>query len=171
MGLRNARIRAVECVLDLDVFDLRLIDALQRDSAQSREALAGAVGLSASQVARRRQTLEEAGVIRRYRAEIDPDALGLSILVYMHVKLAAHSPQNSKRFQAFVQSIAEVLEAHALTGDFDYLLKVRVGSLGDLARLVNEVLLPHESVDRVRSEIVMQTLRDDGILKIPSVVR
>lgn len=157
--------------LALDAYDLRLIDALQRDAALSREALAEAVGLSASQVARRRQTLEAAGVVRRYRAEIDPDALGLSILVFVHVKLDAHSPQNSRRFQSFVQSIAEVLEAHALTGDFDYLLKVRVPALGDLARLVNEVLLPHPSVDRVRSEIVMQTLKDDGILKVASIAR
>lgn len=155
----------------LDVFDLRLIDALQRDASLSREALAETVGLSPSQVARRRQALEESGVVRRYRAEIDPEKLGLGILVFMHVKLDAHSPQNSRRFQAFVQSIGEVLEAHALAGDFDYVLKVRVASLADLARLVNDVLLPHDSVDRVRSEIVMQTLRDDGVLKIPGIAR
>jgi len=155
----------------LDPFDLRLLDALQRDAGASRKALADAVGLSESQVARRRQALEEAGVVRRYRADVDPEALGLSILVFMHVKLDAHSPLNTKRFQAFVQSIPEVLEAHALTGDFDYILKVRVGALADLARLVNEILLPHESVDRVRSEIVMQTLREDQVLRVPGVAR
>lgn len=157
--------------MTLDGFDLRLLDALQRDASLSRERLAEVVGLSGSQVARRRQALEEAGVIRRYRAEVDPEALGLSILVFMHVKLDAHSPQNTKRFQAFVQAIPEVLEAHALTGDFDYVLKVRLSGLPELARLVNDVLLPHESVDRVRSEIVMQTLRDDGVLKIPGIAR
>jgi DNA-binding Lrp family transcriptional regulator len=157
--------------MTLDAFDLRLLDALQRDASLSRDALADAVGLSASQVARRRQALEEAGVIRRYRAEVDPAAIGLAILVFMHVKLHAHSPANSKRFHAFVRSIPEVLEAHSLTGDFDYLLQVRVGSLPDLARLVNEVLLPHESVDRVRSDIVLETLREDRILRVPGIAR
>jgi DNA-binding Lrp family transcriptional regulator len=155
----------------LDAFDLRLLDALQRDASLSRDALAEAVGLSASQVARRRQALEEAGVIRRYRADVDPVAIGLPILVFMHVKLHAHSPQNSKRFHTFVRAIPEVQEAHALTGDFDYLLQVRVASLAALARLVNDVLLPHESVDRVRSDIVLETLREDRILTVAGIAR
>lgn len=157
--------------MTLDAFDFRLLDALQRDASLSRDALAEAVGLSASQVARRRQALEEAGVIRRYRADVDPVAIGLPILVFMHVKLHAHSPRNSQRFHAFVRAIPEVQEAHSLTGDFDYLLQVRVASLAALARLVNDVLLPHESVDRVRSDIVLETLREDRILTVNGIAR
>jgi DNA-binding Lrp family transcriptional regulator len=59
-----------------------------------------------------------------------------------------------------------VLEAHALTGEADYMLKVAVGDLKELARLVNEVLLPHESVARVRSEIALETLKEPGLLPL-----
>ncbi len=60
----------------------------------------------------------------------------------------------------------EVQEAHALTGEADYLLKVTVRGLADLAALINAVLLPHESVDRVRSEIVLETLKETAALPL-----
>ena len=57
-----------------------------------------------------------------------------------------------------------IQEAHAVTGDFDYLLKVCVADLDGLRDLVNGVLLMHQTVDRVRSEIVLEILRDDQLL-------
>ena len=89
----------------MDKFDRKILDSLQRNSAVSRGMLAEQVGLSESQVARRRQALEQSGVIRRYRADLDA-----------------------------------------------------------LRDLVNGVLLMHQTVDRVRSEIVLEILRDDQLL-------
>lgn len=150
----------------LDHHDLRLLDLLQRDSAQSRMELADKVGLSESQVARRRLALEEAGLIRRYRAELDARAIGLTVTAFVHVKLHGHSKGNSKRFADLAGKTLGILEAHAVTGDFDYLLKVRVADLQGLQRLINDVLLAHTAVDRVRSEIVLETLREDQLLDI-----
>lgn len=59
-----------------------------------------------------------------------------------------------------------ILEAHALTGEADYLLKVAVGDLRELSRFVNEILMPHESVARVRSEIALETLKEPGLLPL-----
>lgn len=150
----------------LDTIDWRLIDVLQRDASLTNGAIAEAVGLSPSQVSRRRQRLEQAGVVRGYRALIDPASVGLGIIVFIHVALNTHSRDNARRFRDLVRLTPAVLEAHALTGEADYLLKVAVGDLKELSLLVNEVLLPHESVARLRSEIALETLKEPGLLPL-----
>jgi len=156
----------LESMQALDSYDLRLLDALQRDSAVSRAKLAGKVGLSESQVARRRQALEQAGLIRRYRAELDASALGFSLTAFIHVKLHGHSKGNATRFADLVRKTLSILEAHAVAGEFDYILKARVADLHGLQRLINDVLLAHPTVDLVRSEIVIETLREDELLEL-----
>lgn len=143
----------------IDPFDIKLLMALQDNAAATNSDLANLVGLSASQISRRRQALESAGFIRGYNALLDREKLGLSILVLIHVSMATHSPDNASAFRKLVLERPEILEAYALTGDADYVLKVVVGSLKDLAHLVNEVLLPHEAIARVRSEVVLDTLK------------
>jgi DNA-binding Lrp family transcriptional regulator len=145
----------------MNEFDRKILGVLQRDSALSRSELASAVGLSESQVVRRRQALEQGGVIRRYRADLDARALGFAVTAFVHVKLKGHSDGNARRFRDLVHITPGILEAHALTGDFDYLLKVTVADLDRLRDLVNGVLLMNPTVDRVRSEIALETLRDD----------
>jgi DNA-binding Lrp family transcriptional regulator len=150
----------------MDEFDRKLLDTLQRDSAAGRAELARAAGLSESQAARRRRALEQAGVIRRYRADLDARALGLSVTAFVHVKLKGHSDGNARRFRDLVRLTPGILEAHAVTGDFDYLLKICVADLDALRDLVNGVLLMHQTIDRVRSEIVLEVLRDDQLLTL-----
>lgn len=152
--------------LDLDGFDRRLLALLQVDASLTHAALAERIGLSASQVSRRRQRLEEIGVLRGYRADIDPAVFGLTVIVFIHVSLAAHSRENARRFRDLVRMTPAILEAHALTGEADYLLKVATGGLKELAELINDVLLPHESVARVRSEIVLESLKEPGPLPL-----
>ena len=149
---------------ELDTLDWRLIDQLQADASQTNAVLAERIGLSASQISRRRLRLEEAGVIRGYRAVVDAASVGLGVIVFIHVALDTHSRDNARRFRDLVRLTPSVLEAHALTGEADYLLKVAVGDLKALSQLVNEVLLPHESVARVRSEIALDTLKEPGVM-------
>jgi DNA-binding Lrp family transcriptional regulator len=150
----------------MDDFDRRLLAAIQEDGARTNQQLADIVGLSASQISRRRQQLEEGGVIAGYAARLDAEKLGFGVRVFIHVALSAHSPDNSRRFADLVRRTPEIMEAHALTGESDYLLKVAVRSLKELSELVNDVLLPHDSVDRVRSEIVLDTLKETQSLPI-----
>jgi DNA-binding Lrp family transcriptional regulator len=152
--------------MTIDAADTRLLAALQANAALTNQQLAELVGLSASQVSRRRQALEDAGVIAGYAARLDRERLGFGVSVFIHVSLDSHSPDNSRRFGELVRRTAEIQEAHALTGESDYLLKVVARDLKDLARLINDVLLPHESVDRVRSEIVLETLKETSALPI-----
>jgi DNA-binding Lrp family transcriptional regulator len=151
----------------LDGFDWKLLDALQQDASLTNGALAETIGLSASQVSRRRQRLEKEGVIRGYRALIEPSSVGLGVTVFIHVALDTHSRDNARRFRDLVRLTPAILEAHALTGEADYLLKVAVEDLKELSSFVNEILLPHESVARVRSEIALDTLKEPGLLPLP----
>ncbi|MCX7323263.1 MAG: Lrp/AsnC family transcriptional regulator [Hyphomicrobiales bacterium] len=152
----------------LDAFDWRLIAALQDDASLTNASLSDRIGLSASQISRRRQRLEQSGVIGGYRALIDPTAVGLGVTVFIHVALDTHSRDNARRFRDLVRMTPAVLEAHALTGEADYLIKLAVGDLKELSTLVNDVFLPHESVARVRSEIVLETLKQTSGLPLPA---
>ncbi|WP_421997447.1 Lrp/AsnC family transcriptional regulator [Reyranella sp.] len=150
----------------LDLYDRRILSALQDDGALTNQALADRVHLSASQCSRRRQRLEADGLIRGYRADLDAARLGLTITVYVNVMLDTHSPENADRFQRLVTRLPEVQEAHALTGDMDYLLKIVVADLPALSQLINGELLPHQSVSTVKSSIVLSTLKADHRLPI-----
>jgi DNA-binding Lrp family transcriptional regulator len=150
----------------IDDFDLRLLRALQSDGRLGNQELAEKVGLSASQCSRRRAALEKSGIIRAYRAELDPESVGLSLLVFIQVTLNKHSRENARHFRALVQNVASIQECFALTGDADYLLRVRLAGLQDLAGLVNEVLLQHESVAQVRSSIVFETIKSSTELPV-----
>ena len=150
----------------LDGFDVKLLAALQQEGRLTNQELADRVGLSASQCSRRRAALEERGVIRGYRAELDREQIGLGVTVFTQVTLAAHNPDNSRRFAELVRRLEFVLEAHVLTGDSDYLLKMVVPDLKALSAVVNDSLLPHESVANVRSSVVLTTLKDDAPLPL-----
>jgi DNA-binding Lrp family transcriptional regulator len=144
----------------IDGFDHKILDALQRDASRTNAEIGETIGLSPSQVSRRRARLETEGVIRGYRAEIDGARLGFTLTVFIHVTLATHSRDNARRLRDLVRLTPAIQEAHALTGEADYLFKVAVAGLKELSDLVNEVLLPHEAVERVRSEIALETLKD-----------
>ncbi|MEL7524813.1 MAG: Lrp/AsnC family transcriptional regulator [Pseudomonadota bacterium] len=149
-----------------DGFDLKLLTALQENAALTNADLGDLIGLSASQVSRRRQKLEEAGVIRRYRAALDPEALGLTVTAYVGVTLGAHSRENARKFRNMVTAMPEVQEAYTLTGDVDYMLKIVVRDLKKLSRIINDDLLPQEAVQHVKSSIAMETLKDDNLLPL-----
>lgn len=149
--------------MDLDQFDRRLLAALQTDAARSNAELGEIVGLSASQISRRRERLENTGVIRRYRAEIDPSAIGGAVTVFVHVTLASHSAGNARKLRDLINTTPEILEAHAMTGETDYQFRVAVAGLSELAAFVNERLLSHPAIARVRSEIVLETLKDERV--------
>jgi|SRR6516162_203889 len=150
----------------LDGADLRILAALQSDARLTNLELADRVNLSASQCSRRRLRLEQAGVIRGYRAELALEPLGLNITVFTKVSLVAHSGDNARRFAKLVRGLDCVLEAHALTGDSDYLLKMVVPDLKSLSSVVNNILLAHPSVAHVHSSVVMETLKNPGPLPL-----
>lgn len=150
----------------LDQFDLKILHALQLDGRLTNNELSEKIALSASQCSRRRARLEAEGFIRGYQAMLDRERLGLDLLVVISVTLATHNRDNAQRFARLVNDLPEVLEAYSLTGEMDYHIKVVVRGLSDLSRFVNEVLLPHDSVQHVKTAIVLNTLKQFGPLPI-----
>jgi DNA-binding Lrp family transcriptional regulator len=150
----------------LDDFDIRLLAALQNDGRLTNQEAADRVGLSSSQCSRRRALLETSGYITGYHAQLSAEALGFGLLAIIQVTLNAHNPDNAQHFRDLVAGLDEVQEAYAVTGDTDYQLKAIVSDLKALAALVNERLLPHQSVARVRSSIVLERLKDTSRLPL-----
>lgn len=156
-------------MIEVDLFDLKMLAALQSDGRLTNQQLADAVGLSASQCSRRRMRLEEEKVISGYHADLAAEALGFSVIAFIQVTLATHSPDNAKKFRTLVQRVDEIQEAYSLTGDADYVLKAILRDLKGLSDLVNDVLMPHQSVAHVRSSIVLDRLKETSKLPLKAL--
>jgi DNA-binding Lrp family transcriptional regulator len=150
----------------VDQFDRKLLSLLQEDARLTNNDLSERVNLSPSQCSRRRQRLEEAGLIKGYRAVLDRERLGFPLVNVISVTLATHNRDNARRFAELLRGLPEVQEAHALTGEMDYVLKVVTRDLKSLSEFVNDVLLPHESVQHVKTAIVLETLKEAGPLPL-----
>lgn len=150
----------------IDQFDRKILALLQQDARLTNNELSARVNLSASQCSRRRQRLEDEGYVRGYRAILNRDRLGFPLVNVITVTLATHNRDNARHFANLVARLPEVQEAHALTGEMDYLLKVVTPDLKSLADFVNGVLLPHESVQHVKTAIVLETLKETDALPL-----
>ncbi|MET8811757.1 Lrp/AsnC family transcriptional regulator [Streptomyces sp. NPDC004549] len=118
-------------VESLDDTDLRILAALQRDGRASYAELARAVSMSPSAVTERVRRLEESGVIRGYAAVVDPERLGLGILAFVRLR---YPHANYKPFEDLLATTPEILEAHHVTGEDCFVLKVAARSMRDLER-------------------------------------
>jgi len=150
----------------LDDTDLRLLAELQRDATATAQGLGERLNLSPSQIARRRQRLEAEGVVAGYAARLDPERLGLKVQAFIQVQMAAHSPDAARDFARLLATLPQVVAAWTITGQSDYLLRVWCADLAELNRLVHGSLLPHPSVARVQSQIVMDQLKPESGLPL-----
>src|SRR5580704_4622233 len=123
-------------MIELDLFDRRILAALQRDGRMTSIALAEQVHLSASQCARRVQRLEEAGVIRSYRAVLNPAALGLGIAGVVNLSLEKHAIANIEELQRQIVARPAIVECLSVTGDSDYQLRIVARDLQEFSTLL-----------------------------------
>ncbi|MGY6632666.1 MAG: Lrp/AsnC family transcriptional regulator [Alkalilacustris sp.] len=112
----------------LDALDRRILAELQRDSGQSLEEIARAVGSSKTPVWNRIRRMRAAGVILGQTVILDPAALGFDACFFVLVRTSQHEPEWQRHFLDAVRARPEVLEAHRLAGEIDYILKVRVAN-------------------------------------------
>jgi DNA-binding Lrp family transcriptional regulator len=152
--------------MTLDETDRLILRALQREGRLTSQELADKIGLSASQCARRRQKLEESGIISGYRATIDAAKAGATVVALIRIVMATHSKENSAAFRRLVETTPEILDAWVLTGEADYLLRVAVADLAALNDFVQEILLPQPIVARVQSQIVLSELKSNAPIPI-----
>ena len=112
--------------VQLDEVDRKILTELQEDSGQSLDEIARRVGSSKTPVWNRIRKMREAGVIRRQTVILDPEALGLEACFFVLIRTSEHEAEWQKKFLETLKRRPEVLEAHRLAGDIDYILKVRV---------------------------------------------
>ena len=111
---------------DLDDLDRKILAVLQQDATRPLDELARLVGSSKTPVWNRIRKLREKGVIRKQVALVDPAAVGLASCFYVLIRTSRHEKEWLDQFVAALKARPEVLEAHRLAGDIDYILKVRV---------------------------------------------
>jgi Lrp/AsnC family leucine-responsive transcriptional regulator len=154
---------------ELDLFDRRILAALQRDGRMTSVALAEIVHLSASQCARRVQRMEESGVILGYRAVIDPAAVGLGIAGVVSVSLEKHAKANIQEFQRQIEARASIVECLSVTGDSDYQLRIVARDLREFSVLLMESIVPMPGVLATRSSITLEHVKPMAALPVPEV--
>ena len=147
---------------EMDGIDRIILDQLQADSTQTYAEIGAAAGLSASAVNDRLKRLRAEGVVRRLSADVDPTALGLALLGF--VLVAVNDPPGEGRFREHMKAAPEVLECHHLTGDFSYLLKLRLRDTAHLEQFLMDRLKPLAGVVRTHTLIALSTVKETHIL-------
>ncbi|MEZ5797782.1 MAG: Lrp/AsnC family transcriptional regulator [Paracoccaceae bacterium] len=145
--------------LNLDQFDKRILEELQRDSAQSQRALADRVGLSQNACWRRLKALEAAGVIRRHTVVIDRARLGLGFVVFSMIKTRHHSADWLRLFRTHVSAIPEVIDFFRIGGEYDYLLKIVVRDMAGYDSVYKR-LIENIELETVTSYFAMEAIEE-----------
>lgn len=144
----------------LDTFDQAILSALAEDGRISITDLAARIGLSKSPTQARLRRLEKAGVIMGYRALLDPISLGLDHVAFVEVRLSDTREAALRAFNAAVQQVPEIEQAHMIASHFDYLLKVRTRSMAQYRQFLGDVIsgLPH--VASTSTYVAMEAVKE-----------
>ena len=149
----------------MDAIDRDILRELQRDGRLSNQELAQRVGLTPSPCMRRVRQLEKDGVIQGYRAVIDPAAVDRSFEVLVSVEVK-RDREVVEEFEAALQDIPDVIEAHRLFGSPGCLLRIAVADLRAYERLWIEKLTALSGVTEVNSQIIMKRIKDGAGLPV-----
>ena len=149
----------------LDERDQKILALVQRDAKLPQAEIARRVGLSTAAINERLRKLENAGVIRRYVAVVDPRSVGMSITAFVEVFI--EHPRHEAVFLERLLELDEVLECHHVTGEFSLLLKVRVRDMDGLQHLLLHQINALEGVRQTRTVMVLSTVKEESF--IPTV--
>ena len=150
----------------MDTFDRHILRVLQQDGRISNQLLAEEVGLSAAACWRRVKALEEQGVIRKYAALLDPDAVSQGLCVLVMVSLLRHSVEHTKAFEAAMKVCPEVLQCYAVTGNADFVLRVMLEDIKAYDQFLNEKVFPLEGISQVHSNFALREIKSETSLMI-----
>ncbi|RMB12396.1 Lrp/AsnC family transcriptional regulator [Eilatimonas milleporae] len=150
----------------LDAYDRKILRFLQANGGASTAEVGEAVGLSQSPCWRRIRRLEDDGVIRDRVALLDRDKLGLSVLVFAHVKLETHQSDALDDFKRAIAVLPEVQECYVLMGEVDFLLRVVAKDIKDYERLFFDRLSQLPAVREINSMIAVSTTKETSALPI-----
>ena len=145
----------------LDEIDRKILAELQADGRMTNVELAKRVGISAPPCLRRVRTLEEAGFIRGYHADVDARELGFEVQVYAMVGLQSQAEADLSRFEERCRNWSLVRECHMLNGEVDFILKCVAPDLSTFQRFLTEDLTAAENVASVKTSLVIRGAKDE----------
>ena len=145
----------------LDPIDRRILAELQGDGRMTNVELASRVGISAPPCLRRVRTLEEAGYITGYHADINARELGFEVAVFAMVRLSSQAESDLATFEARCKAWPLVRECHMLNGEIDFILKCVAPDLSSFQTFLTSQLLKAENVANVKTSLVIRCAKDD----------
>jgi Lrp/AsnC family transcriptional regulator len=143
----------------LDAVDRRIVRELQRDASLSHAALAERVGASSASVWRRVRALEMSGVLGKSVRLASAEKLGRAVNVLCQVRMSRQSVEARGEFEAFIGSREEIVECYAMSGEWDYLLRIAVKDVADYDRFVMRGVLAHPSVANAASNFALRQVK------------
>ncbi len=149
----------------IDVLDRKILAVLQEDASRSLDEIARQVGSSKTPVWNRIRKLREAGVIGRQTVLLDPEALGLEACFFVLIRTSEHEADWQARFLATLRARPEVLEAHRLAGDIDYILKVRVSNAHAYDQFY-QALISEVKIHNVTALLSMEEIKSTTMLPV-----
>ncbi|MFP1644120.1 Lrp/AsnC family transcriptional regulator [Pontitalea aquivivens] len=145
----------------LDEIDRKILAELQADGRMTNVELAKRVGISAPPCLRRVRTLEEAGFIRGYHADVNPRELGFEVQVFAMVRLHSQAEADLAAFEARCRAWPLVRECHMLNGEIDFVLKCVAPDLSTFQSFLTGALTAAENVASVKTSLVIRCAKDD----------
>jgi DNA-binding Lrp family transcriptional regulator len=145
----------------LDPIDRRILSELQADGRMTNVELASRVGISAPPCLRRVRTLEEAGFIKGYHADIDARELGFEVGVFAMVRLRSQAEADLSAFEARCKAWPLVRECHMLNGEIDFILKCVAPDLSTFQNFLTEQLTSADNVASVKTSLVIRCAKDE----------
>ncbi|MEJ2410211.1 MAG: Lrp/AsnC family transcriptional regulator [Novosphingobium sp.] len=136
----------MSAIRPLDAIDRKLLHELQRDASLSHADLAERVGASTASCWRRIRALEADGILGPQVRLVDAARVGRGVNVLCHIKIRNHSAETTEAFENFIASRDEIIECYAMSGDWDYLLRILVADVEDYNRFLMRTVLRHPSV-------------------------
>jgi len=140
--------------------DYRILSLLQKKGNMSMAELSERIQLSLSACHRRVKILEANGVISHYAAQLNRQALGLEVQVFIEVKLTSQRKEEFKAFEEAISAMPEVLESHLITGEFDYLMRIAVRNTTEYEKLLRNKLSEIPSVTQMRTLLSLSTVKE-----------
>ncbi len=150
----------------LDDKDRAILAELQRDSRQTVQQLASAVGLTSTPCWKRVKELESTGVIRGYGAVVDRDSVGLHLCVLAEVNLTQHNENTVREFEAAVAACPQIVACYSTTGAADYSIKVLVEDIQSYESFLHETAFRLPGVTHIRSSVVLKEIKREAGLPI-----
>lgn len=144
---------------NLDVFDLKILEALQSNGRLSNVELADRIGLSPSPCLRRVKRLEAEGIIQGYTARINRDRIGMGVTVFVSVGLDRHQEEEAERFRRAIVRLPQVLSCYAISGEADFLLEIVVADLNQYSEFVLKRLRRIPGVKDLHSSFLLETMK------------